>query len=189
MTLITLFHIYGDEKGVLMTNPFKNIMLLCLLLIVFSLVGCNSVVTKNQLPNAKPKDFNFIFNYGVDAKNQLNTIKGQYTKDMIPEPSITTDLILSEEDMNSIYLEMWKINILNYSESFNPESNQRQTPYQTYSIKIVIDGKEKNIDWKDENISQSEDAIKLRELFEIIKEIISQKEEYKKLPPAKGGYD
>ena len=164
-------------------------MLFYLFLIAFSLVGCNSSVTKNQLPEAKPKDFNFVFNYGVNAKNQLNTIKGQYTKDMVTEPSVTTDLILSDEEMNSIYLEMRKINILAYFESFNPKSNQRQTPFQTYSIKIVIDGKEKNIDWKDENVSKSKDSIKLRALFEKIKAIIIQKEDYKKLPPAKGGYD
>ena len=72
------------------------------------------------LNQTKSKNFNFVFNFGY--RNQLNTIKGQYTKDMIIEQSITTDLILSDEEMNSIYIEMKKINILAYPEFFNPKS-------------------------------------------------------------------
>jgi hypothetical protein len=141
------------------------------------------------LPNTKPKDFNFVFNYGVNAKNQLDTIKGQYTKDMVIDPSVTTNLILSDEEMSIIYSEMKKINILNYPENFNPKSNMHRTPFETYSIKIAIDGKEKYIYWKDENISESKKAIELRVLFKKIQEIIINKEQYKKLPVANGGYD
>lgn len=172
-----------------MVNLFKKLILVCLFLILFSFSGCNSTITKNVLPDVKPKDFNFVFNYGVNSKNGLNTIKGEYTKDMVIDPSITINLILSNEEMNSIYLDMKKINILNYPENFNPKSSMIQTPFQTYSIKIVIDGKEKNIYWKDENVSKTKEAIKLRELFKKIEAIIINKEEYKKLPPANGGYD
>lgn len=171
-----------------MVNLSKKIMFLYLFLIIFSSVGCNSTNIKNKLPDAKPKDFNFVFNYGVNAKNQLNTIRGQYIKDMIIEPSITTDLMLSDEEMNSIYSDMRKINILSYPDNFNPKGNMAQMPFQIYSIKIVIDDKEKNIFWKDENVSETKEAIELRELFKKIQEIIASKEEYKKLPPVKGGY-
>lgn len=167
---------------------FNIIMYLCIFLIVISLVGCNSTSTENQLPESRPKNFNFVFKYGVNAKNQIDTIKGQYIKDMVLEPSITTDLKLSDEEMNTIYLEMKKINILNYSESFNQKGNTLQTPFETYSIKIIIDNKEKNIYWKDENVSKTKEAIKLRELFKKIQEIIINKEEYKKLPISKDGY-
>ena len=165
----------------------KKIMFL--LLFAFTLVGCNSASIKNQLPVTKPKDFNFVFNYGVNAKNQLNTLKGQYTKDMVIDPSVTTNLMLSDEEMNIIYLEMLNINILDYPENFNPKSNTFLTPFQTYSIKVVIDGKEKVIDWKDEHVSKIKDATELRALFKKVEEMIVQKEEYKKLPPANGGYD
>lgn len=170
-----------------MLNLFKKIVLL--FLIGFSLVACNSTNTTNQLPEVKPKDFNFVFNYGVNAKNQLNTIRGQYTKDMITEPSITTDFKLSDEEMNIIYLGMKKINIMNYPENFIPKSNHFQTPFNTYSIKIVMEGKEKNIYWKDENVSETKEAEQLREQFKKIQELIINKDEYKKLPEAQGGYD
>lgn len=172
-----------------MVNLFKKIILLCLFLIQFSLIGCNSIGSGSGLPDAKPKDFNFVFNYGVNSKNGLNIIKGEYTKDMVIDPKVTTNLILSDEEMNSIYLDMKKINILNYPENYNPKSNTMITPFQTYSIKIVIDGKEKNIYWKDENVSKTKKAVELRELFKKIEAIISNKEEYKKLPPTNGGYD
>lgn len=104
------------------------------------------------------------------------------------DPSVTTDLKLSDEEMNSVYLEMKNINILSYPENFNPKSNIIQTPFQTYSIKIIIEGKEKNIYWKDENVSEAKEAIQLRRLFKKIQEITINKDEYKKLPTAKGGY-
>lgn len=167
---------------------FKKVTCLCLFLITFSIVGCNSTSTENQLPESKPKDFNFVFNYGVNAKNQLDTTKGQFTKDMVSEPSITTNLKLSDDEMNTIYSEMKKINILDYPNKFNPKSNKIQTPFDTYSIKIIIDGKEKSIYWKDENVSKSKEADQLRKLFKKIQEIIDNKEEFKKLPDPKYHY-
>ncbi len=161
---------------------------MCLFLVVFTFVGCNSTSTKNQLPESKPKDFNFVFNYGINAKNQLDTIKGQFTKDMVSEASITTNIKLSDDEINTIYLEMKKINILDYPDRFNPKSNTTQTPFDTYSIKIIIDGKEKSIYWKDENVSETKEAIQLRKLFKKIQEIIVNKEEFKKLPEPKNQY-
>lgn len=165
---------------------FQKVM--CLFLIVFTFVGCNSTSIKNQLPESKPKDFNFIFNYGVNAKNQLDTTKRQFTKDMVSEASITTNLKLSDDEMTTIYSEMKKINILDYPDKFNPKSNTIQTPFDTYSIKIIIDGKEKSIYWKDENVSDSKEVVQLRKLFKKIQEIIVNKEEFKKLPEPKSHY-
>ena len=168
---------------------FVKIIFLCLFIVQFSLVGCSSKESKNGLPDVKPQDFNFVFSYGVNSKNGLNTIKGQYTKDMVIDPAVTTKLILSDEEMNSIYSDMKKINILNYPEDYNPKSNMMRTPFETYSLKIIFDGGEKNISWKDENVSKTKEAVQLRELFLKIQGIIIGKDEYKKLPPANGGYD
>jgi len=169
-------------------NRFKKIMSLLLILIIFSLNGCNKATKIEDLPDTKPKDFNFVFNYGINSKNQLDSTKGQYTKDMVSDPSVTTYLILSDEELNFIYSEMKKIKILNYSENFKPEHEIIQTPFITYSMKIIFDGKEKCIYWEDENISETKEAIQLRELFKNIQEIIINKDEYKKLPEATGGY-
>lgn len=170
-------------------KAFSKVVYLFILISAALFAGCNKTSTKDKFPLSKPKDFNFVFNYGVGGKNQLDTIKGQYTKDMVIEPSISTNLKLTDEEMNTIYSEMIKINILDYPEEFKPKNNVFQTPFLTYHIKIILDGKEKTISWEDENISKSKDAVQLRELFKKIQGIIVNKEEFKKLPEAKSGYD
>ncbi|WP_029160011.1 hypothetical protein [Clostridium scatologenes] len=167
----------------------KRILFLGLLLNVFVLVGCNLSNSSSKLPDSKPKDFNFVFNYGINAKNRLNTIQGNYTKDMIGESPITINLKLSDKDMESIYSEMKKINILSYPENFEPQGNVLQKPFKTYTIKAIYDGKEKNIFWKDENMSKDKNAVQLRDLFKKIQETIESKEDYKKLPIPQSGYE
>lgn len=170
-------------------KQYNKVLFLCLLLIVTILAGCNLISTKNKLPSLKPKDFNVVFSYGIGSKNQLDTIKGQYTKDMVADPSIITNLKLSDQDMDTIYSEIRKINILDYPNNFKPVNNLIRTPFYTYNFKIIADGIEKEIYWADENVSKSKEAVQLRELFKNIQEKIESKEEYKKLPQAMGGYD
>lgn len=161
---------------------------LCILSIAFSLAGCNSINLKNRLPSSMPEDFNFIFNFGGGAKNQLDTVKGQFTKDMIVDPPITVELKLSDEEMNAIYSDMRRIGITNYPENYDPKSNMIQFPSDTYSIKIIANGREKSIYWEDKSVSITKKAAQLRELFNKIEEMIISKDEYKKLPAPKGGY-
>lgn len=168
---------------------FNKVICLCILLTVIILSGCNLTSAEHTLPSTKPKDFNFVFSYGVGSKNKLDTIKAQYTKDMVTEPSVSTNLKLSDEDMDTIYSEIRAINILDYPDYFKPKNNVMQTPYYTYNFKLIADGMEKNISWEDENVSESKEAVQLRKLFKKIQETIESKEEYKKLPEAKGGYD
>lgn len=173
-----------------MNKLFKKTSLLGFVLFIFMLTACSANKLQNsKLPEKKPSDFNFILNYGVNAKNQLDTQKGIYTKDMVTVPSVTTTLKLSDEEMNEIYKVMKNINILSYPDNYSPKSNIWQTPFQTYIIKVIVNGKEKNIYWKDESVSQSKEAVNLRNLFKRIHEIVSAKEEYKKLPKPQGGYD
>jgi len=144
----------------------------------------------NQLPDERPKDFNFIFNFGVGAKNQLDTFKGQFAKDMVEpgEPPATTALRLTEDEMNIIYSEMKKINILSYPNNFTPKGTEECTPVFTSAIKIVVNGVEKNIHWENLQGSDTKTAIQLKAFFNKIFEMIINKEEFKKLPPAKGTY-
>lgn len=161
-------------------------LLLTAILSIFAFAGCSSA---SSLPDEMPRDFNFILSYGVNGKNQINTLKGQFTKDMVTNPSVTADLKLSVEEMKSIYNEMKKINILSYPDIYYHKTNTKQTPFYTYSLKVIYNGMEKNIYWEDETVSKSSKSVKLRKLFNNIEEMIINKDEYKKLPDAKGGYD
>ncbi len=59
-------------------NVLKKILFTFTFITSILLIGFSSITTKNQLPESKPKDFNFVFNYGVNVKNQLDTAKGQF---------------------------------------------------------------------------------------------------------------
>jgi hypothetical protein len=166
----------------------KWIISLFLLLILLLIIGFTSVINKNNMPTSKPKDFNFVFDYGVDAKNKLDTVNGKYTKDMISDPAVTINLKLTDKEMDDVYSKMRKINILSYSDNFHPWGFVHHTPFYTYRIKIIIDGKEKIISWDDESSSRTKHAKQLRDLFNQIEEIVTNKNEFKELPPAQGGY-
>lgn len=145
---------------------------------------------KNKIILEIPKDFNFVLKYGVGAKNILDTFKGDYTKDLISskEETATVKLKLTQEEMKNIYNEMIKINILGYPQVFIPYAETRVKPNITYYLKIQINGKVNEIYWSDQNESRAGQAVKLRNLIENVIKIIETKEEYKKMPPAEGGY-
>jgi len=136
----------------------------------------------------KGNDFNFIFNFGVGAKNEIDTKSKRFTKDMIMDPSILTDLTLTADQMNTIYAQMKDIDIMKYPEVYDPQSNSVISPVMTYTIRIQIDGKEKNITWEDKHSAKTEDAIQLRDLFQMIMKMITDKAEFKALPESRGGY-
>lgn len=168
----------------------KNFFVFLLFSTSLLFISCDSKFTaKHKLPEDKPDDFNFILTYGYEVGNTINTIDEKYSYDMIMYPSLTIDLKLSELEMNTIYEDMRAINILNYPEVFKPIGHLGVNPYQSYDFKIFINGKEKHISWEDENLSSKSKAKDLRDLINKIEKIIESKDEYKKLPPRKGGYD
>ena len=154
----------------------------CLLLV---LIGCN-----NPTP---PSDFNLVFKYGVGAKNILDTFNGTFTRDMVSEPSITVELSLSDKELDNIYHKMVEINFFDYPDNFSiaPSSGERygiRTPYYSYYFKIQYDSKVKELRWEDSIVYEDIQADKLRELIQLIWDIIEAKDEYKALPEPKSGY-
>ncbi len=138
-------------------------------------------------------NFNLIFKYGVGARNELNTFKGKYTKDMIADPLITVPLKLSEEELDRIYQKMIDIDFFAYPDEFSVSVPPRElvgmvTPYSSYYFKVEYDSKLKELRWEDSIISEDEKAGKLRDLIKLIGDIIESKEEYKKLPTPTSGY-
>jgi hypothetical protein len=145
-------------------------------------------------------NFNLIFAYGVGAKNRLDTFKGIYTRDMVDDPSITVNLYLSKNELDIIYQKMVEINFFDYPDKFSvsipPEEDGIFTPYSSYYFKVKNDSKIKELWWDDNKFWQEggiltykdEKAEKLKELIELIKNIIESKEEYTKLPTPREVY-
>lgn len=158
-------------------------------------------VSQTSQPVATPfatpvaSNFNLIFKYGVGAKNELDTFKEIYTKDLITDAPISTQLILLPEELNRIYQKMKDISFFDYPEKFSaliPSGSTVQIviPYDSYYFKVQYGSMVKEILWERDDVVSplDEKTIKLKELISLIKGIIESKEEYGKLPPTKGGY-
>jgi hypothetical protein len=168
----------------------KKALLLIVCLISSSLflylTGCDN-------PAPEKPSFNLIFKYGVTAKNELDTFKGKFTKDMIADPSITVELSLSEQEMESIHQKMVEIDFFNYPDRFSVsvppgELTGMVTPYSTYYFKVEYNSQVKELWWGDEITNPDQKADKLRELIMLIRNIVESKEEYKQLPEPRSGY-
>ena len=159
---------------------------LALVAALLGTMGCSA-------PTPGESDFGLIFRYGVMARNELNTFKGTYTKDMVSDPSITVNLSLSQEELDSIYQKMVEINFFDYPDEFSVsvpagESFGIVTPYNSYYLKVKYDSKIKELWWEDEIKNENTKADQLRELIKLIRDIIESKEEYQKLPEPTSGY-
>lgn len=140
---------------------------------------------------AYPKDFGFSLILKFEASltyNEINTFENYVIKDLVLDGIAKTEMILTKEEMKSIYDQMMAVEILSYPRFFNPPIDSQYTPSPTYIFVIVIDGKEKEIYWTDSGMSQDEKAIRLRELIKSILSLVREKDEYRQLPPANGGY-
>lgn len=155
----------------------------------------NPVATPQITPSQTPlkSDSNFVFRYGIGARNELDTFKKKFTKDMVSDPSITIDFYLSQDEMNKIYNKMQEINFFDYPDKFSVNVPSGEpvgniTPCSSYYFKVVSDSSTKELSWDDCITNKNEKADKLRELIVYIESIIESKIEYKQLPTPKAGY-
>jgi len=159
---------------------------LALIVAVIGLAGCAT-------PPAEVSSFNLIFKYGVMAKNELNTFEGIYTKDMVMDPSITINLSLTEAELDRVYQKMVEIDFFDYPDEFSVPVEEgglvtMVTPYSSYYFKVEYDSTVKELRWEDEIMNPNDKAKRLRELIQLIRDIIELKEEYKELPSPTSGY-
>lgn len=88
---------------------------------------------------------------------------------------------------------MIEIGFFNYPNKFvisepSGEIVSMVTPYYSYYFKVKYDSKIRELSWEDGITNKDERADRLRELIKLIIDVIESKEEYKKLPPPRGGY-
>lgn len=161
-------------------------LVLALLATLSTFPGCADL-------KAGDSGFNFIFRYGVGARNELNTYKGTYTKDMINAAPITVVFPLTAEEMAQIRQKMEEIDFFSYPDEFTvsvpPEGTvTRVTPNDSYSFKVAYGAQVKELKWDAAILNRDERADKLKELIKLITGIIESKPAYRGLPPPKGGY-
>nr|WP_144929110.1 hypothetical protein [Paenibacillus bovis] len=157
--------------------------LLLFLLLSLVLTACNS---QNQvLPEKMPDDFGFSLKYGVTLANELNTYDDTFTKDLIERGSVTTDMVLSNEELEVIYEKFRSADVLGLPEVRNSSSCQK--PFSRYELSMTVDDEEYNLKW--DSSCESKALNKWESTLNYInKEIIYPKEEYQSLPEATSGY-
>lgn len=168
------------------------VLLICLL----SFTGCRPVRMVQGDIQSGNSDFNFIFRYGVGAKNVLNTFQGTYTKDMVMDPLITTQLALTEEEMGRVRQKMTEIDFFNYPEIFAVDPRisgniveAEVTPYSSFYFKVQNGAQTKELQWDNKYImTEDVQAGKLKDLIRLVIGIIQSKPEYQALPPPRSGY-
>jgi hypothetical protein len=139
-------------------------------------------------------DFNLLLRYGVGAKNELNTLKGTYTKDMVNRPSITTRLCLTREELDAIYLKALEIDFYNFPRRmYSPPEGDIMgmvTPYCTYYLEVRNGTTIKILRWTNQytTTTEHEKYDDIMEFVHTIIEIIHSHPEYKKLPEPTAGY-
>ncbi|MCG7343421.1 membrane lipoprotein lipid attachment site-containing protein [Sporosarcina sp. ACRSL] len=158
--------------------------LIFFLTMLLVLSACNS--TSEVLRKEKPNDFAFSLKYGVRALNELNTYDNTYTKDLVEDGTETTDMVLSNEEIEVIYEKFRSADVLSLpEEKGGPPCT---APYYRYELSMTVDGEEYYLKWDTSCESKALNRWE-RTMNFINREIIYPKDEYQSLPEPTGGYE
>jgi hypothetical protein len=85
------------------------------------------IISKNKEVN---DSFNLVFRYGVGAKNELNTFKQTFKKDMVNKRSITIKMKLSDEELARIHQKLNEVDLFNEISSYQQKLKKEQDEYE-----------------------------------------------------------
>lgn len=138
--------------------------------------------------------FSFIFEYGNCLTNQidnrLDTAQGTFTLDgPLRSSAMTIPLILTDNELNTIYQKMVDIGFFNYSAQFAIPVGQGTTAagiYPSATYHWIVNGgtQMKEVAWSDSIVAPTTvEAERLRELAKLIQQIIDAHPEIQQLAP------
>lgn len=152
-------------------------------LLMVSLFGCSS----NEYSTKMPDDFDFTLSYGVNGVNQINTFEDKVVKDLISNGKIEAQIELSDNEMQQIYEKMIEIDIMKNFD-VEKENGCEIIPSNLSKWTIQMNG-ETNTFYYKSYCNRPKRIETLYELEGFIHNIVENKEEYKRLPNAEGGYE
>jgi hypothetical protein len=109
-----------------------------------------------------------------------------------PQQSVTTQLSLADQQMGIISSRIRTIQFFDYpSQLFSVPADQRVVaeihPSATYRLEVRDGGLTHTVAWNDSHRSETSDAVRLRNLFALMIQMIHDHPEFKRLPPTVGG--
>jgi len=160
-------------------------------ILVLLILGLLSFSCDNSGTDPGDRHFNMILKYGVGAHNELNTFTDTFTKDLVLDGTVSTKLILSPAELDSLEARFLSIDIFSYPDTFVAQHGDTVgvvTPHTTYILRLTRDQRLKVLYWEDALISPDPRATDLRSVFAFVRTLVEGKAEYQSLPPARGGY-
>jgi hypothetical protein len=143
----------------------------------------------NALPpyNSERNPLNLVFKFGVGGLNELDTFHGTFTKDLCIDGTVTARMILSEAELKEIQLKLIEFDFFSCPETF-PLSEHMMLPSSSYYLEVQNGTTLKEVSWSDNSIIDGSTATKLDQIAAFLTDLIYQKPEYTRLPPANGMY-
>ena len=180
-----------NQKGYKLSQRKKSILLASLILLT-AIWGYYQV--KPYIGNVPdiPEEFNVLLKYGIGSRNILDTRTGTYTKDMIADPSITIELKLTQREMETVWMFIYRNHFYELPEHIpeNEATGSSVVPHVTYRLTVWAEGYgEKSVIFSDVSTGgYSLDERRILRITEKIIDYIESKPEYKELPDPSGGY-
>jgi hypothetical protein len=174
-------------------------ILLCLVASIPIHAGQQSAPQATVPPSGS---FSFLLRFGVGAKNVLDTANGKFTKETRNGP-VTTDLRLSAPELEQVQKKLAEIDFGNaqkFPQLFTvPDARCTTDPHHSMFLAVTQGSVIKEVTWQDMSGRQNCQylftadlkpqpdylpADGLRELVELIDQMIQSKPEYQNLPSA-----
>lgn len=131
-----------------------------------------------------------LFDFGVGAKNRLDTARGIFIKDMVMDPPLTLDLTLTKKEREEVLARAKEIGFFDLPRVVRPRiPYSAVTPCGSYHLKIRAGNKTHEVSWngcvgwKNDPLMDSLNEIRL-----MILKMIMSKEAYKRSPEPRGFY-
>ncbi len=169
----------------------REITILLLLSIVFNGTGCANA---NLSLERRAANFAFVFRYRACGPNDLDvldTANGTLVHTPIAETaSVTVPLRLTDVELDTIYEKIVSISFFGYPSNFViPDEYRRgmHSPTSAYQLNVTNGSMTNKVTWTDDIIADPAytEAVHLRELMDLIQEIIRSHPEYQLLPKPK----
>lgn len=137
-----------------------------------------------QYDTEQQDKFEFQFKYGVNKKNDVDTVNQKLVKDLQNGETVTvSDFQFNRKELNQIYKAMV---LANYLDEKNLTSDCNQKPHESYELTVWINGAERHFEWSE--CDKSKHGLQMKKMKNEIIRVIEENETYKTLPPTQGGY-
>ncbi|RKP48891.1 DUF4362 domain-containing protein [Cohnella endophytica] len=126
--------------------------------------------------------FGFILKYGLAEKNEVNTVDEKLAKDLQNgDTAVIDDYRLTTDELQTIYKSMV---LSNYLGEKKLELGCNRDPHATYYLKVLINSGSREYRWSE--CDTGEDGQAMKKIVNVIKEIVINRADYKRLSDVKG---